>query len=80
MAHPFFAHGQQRAIAHQAGISASSLGDILHRRRNAGWQLALRLEYASLQILGREIRAREWYRAQYTDHPAFVGPRARPAK
>jgi len=69
----YWTYRQKTLLARAAGLSASYLSDVLHRRKGVSWARAKVLEESSRDILGYEIPARAWMENRTTHHPAFCG-------
>jgi len=65
----FWKRGQRAKVAALAGISQSTLSDILHRRRGVSGPRAMALSEAS----EGEVPVMAWFLNRYTKHPAFFG-------
>jgi len=71
----FWNRGERQILADASGESLANLSHILHRRRRVSLQKAIKLEKASLRVLGRDrhIPFTVWLTAPITQHPAFFG-------
>lgn len=53
-------HGMQKKLAEAAGVTTSTINEIIKGKRYCPSSLAVKLEDISEEICGKKITAREW--------------------